>query len=120
MQLPRICTFVEKGWLDSSSIKTGTVQRSHCYIISIAIRVSRQSEEFDLEPDEWELVVTLHKERFSVKTSWGEDGFSVNIDGMKDVTLSTDWLVGEPMMLAVMNGKDVTVQVRGKAKYMIF
>ena len=75
------------------------------------ISLSRQSEELDLNPSEWELVVTLNKERFKVKTHWSEDGFLVDIDGRKEVVLNTDWLVGEPMMLADMNGKEVTVQV---------
>ena len=74
---------------------------------------SRQSEELDLNPSEWELVVTLNKERFKVKTLWGEDGFTVDIEGKKEIVLNTDWLVGEPMMLADMNGKEVTVQVSG-------
>ena len=71
-----------------------------------------------MEPSDWELVVTLNKDKFPVKTHWGEDGFTVAIDGKKYVTLNTDWLVGEPMMLAVMNGKDVTVQVSGNASLM--
>ena len=52
----------------------------------------------------------LNKERFKVKTR-SEDGFVVDIDGRKELVLNTDWLVGEPMMLADMNGKEVTVQV---------
>ena len=64
-----------------------------------------------MNPSEWELVVTLNKERFKVKTHWSEDGFLVDIVGRKEVVLTTDWLVGEPMMLADMNGKEVTVQV---------
>ena len=43
-------------------------------------------------------------------TCWSEDGFSVDVGGEK-IVLNTDWLVGEPMMLAEMNGKEVTVQV---------
>lgn len=73
--------------------------------------MSRQSQELDLNPLEWDLVVTLDKERFVVKTCWGEDGLTVDIDGKKEVVLKTNWLVGEPMMLAEMNGKEVTVQV---------
>ena len=64
-----------------------------------------------MNPTEWELVVTLNKERFIVNTRWTEEGFTVDIDGKKEVVLNTDWLVGEPLMLAEMNGKDVTVQV---------
>ena len=56
--------------------------------------------------------MTLGKEKFPVTTSWSEDGFTVDIGGEK-VVLNTDWTVGEPMMLADMNGKDVTVQVSG-------
>ena len=66
-----------------------------------------------MNPTEWELVVTLNKERFKVKTHWNEDGFVVDIAGKKEVVLNTDWLVGEPIMLADMNGKEVTVQVSG-------
>ena len=47
-----------------------------------------------------------------MKARWTEDEcFTVDIDGKKEVVLNTDWLVGEPMMLAEMNGKDVTIQV---------
>ena len=54
----------------------------------------------------------LDKERFSVKSHWTEEEeFTVDIDGKKEVVLNTDWLLGEPMMLAEMNGKDVTIQV---------
>ena len=67
-----------------------------------------------MNPTEWELVVTLNKERFTVNTCWTEEGFTVDVDGSK-VVLNTDWLVGEPMMLAEMNGKDVTVQVSNEA-----
>lgn len=67
-----------------------------------------------MNPSEWELVVTLNKERFTVNTCWTEEGFTVDVDGSK-VVLNTDWLVGEPMMLAEMNGKDVTVQVSNEA-----
>ena len=73
--------------------------------------MSRQSQDIDLSPTEWELVVTLNKERFTVKTCWTEEGFTVDIDGKKEVVLNTDWLVGEPMMLVEMNGKEVTIQV---------
>lgn len=75
--------------------------------------LTRQTKELDLNPNECELVVTLNKERFKVKTRWSEDGFMVDIVGRKEVVLNTDWLVGEPMMLADMNGKEVTVQVSG-------
>ena len=68
-----------------------------------------------MNPTEWELVVTLNKERFIVNTCWTEEGFTVDIDGKKEVVLNTDWLVGEPMMLAEINGKDVTVQVNNEA-----
>ena len=67
-----------------------------------------------MNPTEWELVVTLNKERFTVNTYWTEEGFTVDVDGSK-VVLNTDWLVEEPMMLAEMNGKDVTVQVSNEA-----
>ena len=71
----------------------------------------RQSQELDVNPSEWELVVTLNKEKFVVNTCWNEEGFTVDIDGKKEMVLNTDWLVGEPMMLAEINNKEVTVQV---------
>ena len=76
--------------------------------------MSRQSQEINSSPTEWELVVTLNKERFIVNTCWTEEGFTVDIDGRKEVVLNTDWLVGEPMMLADMNGKEVTIQVSNR------
>ena len=44
---------------------------------------------------------------------WEEDGFTVEIEGGETVVLNTDWTVGEPMMLADIGGKEVTVQVGG-------
>ena len=76
--------------------------------------MSRQSQEADSSPTKCELVVTLNEERFTVKTYWTEEGFTVDIDGKKKVVLNTDWLVGEPMMLADMNGKEVTIQVNNR------
>ena len=55
--------------------------------------------------------MTLKEELFKVKTYWTDEGFTVDIDGKKKVVLNTDWFVGEPMMLADINGKEVTIQV---------
>ena len=55
--------------------------------------------------------MTLDKDRFSVRATWAEDGFTVEIEGGETVVLNTDWTVGEPMMLADIGGKEVTVQV---------
>ena len=55
--------------------------------------------------------MTLNDKLFKVKTYWTDEGFTVDIDGKKKVVFNTDWLVGEPMMLADMNGKEVTIQV---------
>lgn len=76
--------------------------------------MSRQSRETDSSPTECELVVTLNEERFTVKTCWTEEGFTVDIDGKKKVIFNTDWLMGEPMMLADVNGKEVTIQVNNR------
>ena len=74
--------------------------------------LSRRSQEVDSNPTECELVVMLDEERFGVKAYWTEEEeFTVDIDGKKEVVLNTDWLLGEPMMLAEMNGKDITIQV---------
>lgn len=75
--------------------------------------VNRQlAKEIDSENStKQELVVTLNKEKFAVNTHWTEKGFTVDIDGKKEVVLNTDWFVGEPLMIAEMNGKEVTVQV---------
>lgn len=35
----------------------------------------------------------------------------MDIEGETKMEISSDWLVGEPLMLASINGKDVTVQV---------
>lgn len=71
----------------------------------------RQSEETDICPAVWDLVVTIGEEKHAVKTSWENDTFSVEIDDKVKMDIDTDWLVGEPMMLANINGKEVTVQV---------
>ncbi|XP_064394640.1 propionyl-CoA carboxylase alpha chain, mitochondrial-like [Halichondria panicea] len=82
----------------------------------------RQSEDIDITPESWDLVVTLNKERYPVTTSWEMDGgFTVEMDNGRRMELSTDWSVGEPMMLANINGKDVTVQYesrRGRRLYL--
>ena len=57
--------------------------------------------------------MTLDKEKFPVRVTWAEDGFTVEIEGGETVVLNTDWTVGEPMMLADIGGKEVTVQVGG-------
>ena len=57
--------------------------------------------------------MTLDKEKFPVRATWEEDGFTVEIEGGETVVLNTDWTVGEPMMLADIGEKEVTVQVGG-------
>ena len=37
----------------------------------------------------------------------------MEIEGRETVVVNTDWTVGEPMMLADIGGKEVTVQVSG-------
>jgi len=64
-----------------------------------------------LGPEKWELVVTLNKESYPVTAAWGETGFVVELETGKTMTLNTDWLVGEPMMLAEINDNEVAVQV---------
>lgn len=71
----------------------------------------RQSEDIDVSPAAWDLVVTVGKEKYPVTTCWEGDSFTVEIDGETKMEINTDWLVGEPMMLASINGNDVTVQV---------
>ena len=60
------------------------------------------------------MVVTLDK-KFPVRATW-EDGFTVEIEGGETVVLNTDWTVGEPMTLADIGRKKVTVQVGGEAR----
>ena len=55
--------------------------------------------------------MTLDKEKFPVRAMWEENGFTMEIEGGETVVLNTDWTVGEPMMLADIGGKEVTVQV---------
>ena len=57
--------------------------------------------------------MTLDEEKFPVRATWAEDEFTVEIEGGETVVLNTDWTVGEPMMLADIGGKEVTVQVGG-------
>ena len=52
--------------------------------------ISRQSDELDRAPVEWEVVVTLDKEKFLVRATWEEDGFTVEIDGGERVVLNND------------------------------
>ena len=47
-----------------------------------------------------------------MRTVWEDDGsLLVELEGEKSVILNTNWRVGEPMMLAEINGKEVSVQV---------
>ena len=71
----------------------------------------RQSDELDRAPVEWGVVVTLDKEKFPVRATWAENGFTVEIAEEETVVLNTDWMVGEPRMLANIGWKEVTVQV---------
>ena len=64
--------------------------------------------------------MTLDKEKFPVRATWEEDGFTVEIEGGETVVLNTDWTVGEPMMLADIGGKEVTVQVGGGAREALY
>ena len=57
--------------------------------------------------------MTLDKEKFPVRVTWEEDGFTVEIEGGETVVFNANWTVGEPMMLADIGGKEVTVQVGG-------
>ena len=57
--------------------------------------------------------MTLDKKKFPVRATWEEDGFTVEIERGETVVLNTDWTVGEPMTLADIGGKEVTVWVGG-------
>ena len=81
----------------------------------------RQSDTIDLEPLSWELVVKCEGESVPVKCEWVESGLAVEVEGRGDVvTLNTDWSLGEPMMLADIDGKEVVVQVRGLDKHSMY
>ena len=67
----------------------------------------------DLEPQKWELVVKCEGESVPVRCEWGEEGLEVTQEGEGEpLTINTDWRLGEPMMLADIDGKEVAVQVR--------
>lgn len=82
----------------------------------------RQSEDTDPNPLEWDLVVTINKEKVPVRTVWEDDGsLQVELGGGKSVMLNTNWRVGEPMMLAEVDGKEVSIQFdsrRGRRLYL--
>ena len=43
--------------------------------------IHRQSDEIDMSPQEWDLVVTINKDKYPVKTTWETDGsMSVEIE----------------------------------------
>lgn len=51
-------------------------------------------------------------ESLPVRCEWGEDGVQVCLEGRGEpLTINTDWRLGEPMMLADVDGKEVAVQV---------
>ena len=55
----------------------------------------------------------MDKKKVPVRATWAEDGFTIEIERGETVVLNTDWTVGEPMMLADIGRKEVTVQVSG-------
>ena len=58
------------------------------------------------------LVVKVEGETVPVKAMWSEGGFSVEVEGRGEkVMLNSDWILGQPMMLADINGKEVAIQV---------
>ena len=82
--------------------------------------LSRQSDTIDLEPLTWQLVVKCEGESVPVRCEWvEEDGLEVEVEGREDtVIISTDWSLGDSMMLADIDGKEVLVQVRYMYVYM--
>ncbi|CAI8052349.1 Propionyl-CoA carboxylase alpha chain, mitochondrial [Geodia barretti] len=75
----------------------------------------RQSETVDLEPQDWELVVKCEEESVPVRCGWSEDGLEVSLEGKEEpLTISTDWRLGEPMMLADVDGREVAVQYEAR------
>ena len=79
----------------------------------------RQSEAVDLEPESWELVVKCEGESVPVMCKWVEGGLEVRVEG-EVVTITTDWSLGQPMMLAHIDGKEVAIQVRGNSSVLPF
>ena len=51
-------------------------------------------------------------ESVPVRCEWSEDGLEVRMEGREEpLTIDTDWRLGEPMMLADIDGREVAVQV---------
>ena len=64
-----------------------------------------------MDPMSWDLVVNCEGENVPVRCVWVEGGeMSVEVGG-EEVTLSTDWVLGDPMMEADIGGKEVLIQV---------
>ena len=53
------------------------------------------------------------KGEVSCQSDVGKRWIHCGIEGGETVVLTTDWMVGEPMMLADIGRKEVTVQVGG-------
>ena len=62
-------------------------------------------------PTTSKLVICIGKDKFDVGTSWDEDGFTVTMEDGRKMKLKTDWCVGEPLMVAELNGQEISVQV---------
>ena len=67
----------------------------------------------DLDPEHWQLVVKCEGESVPVECEWRENGtLEVYMKGREEVvTVETDWTLGDAMMLADIDGKEVAVQV---------
>ena len=77
---------------------------------------SRQSDiDLDVEPHQWKLVVKCEGESVPVTCEWVEGELEVEVEGRGEkVTLATDWSLGDSVMMADVDGKEVVVQVRAE------
>lgn len=66
------------------------------------------------EERSWDLLVKVEGKRYPVRARFDLDGFQVEVEGGGAVNLECKWNLGDPLMVADVNGEDVTVQYEAR------
>ena len=84
---------------------------AHCRSFLRALPPPSWEEE---EERSWDLLVKVEEKRYPVRARFDLDGFQVEVEGGGAVNLECKWNLGDPLMVADVNGEDVTVQYEAR------
>ena len=84
---------------------------AHCRSFLRALPPPSWEEE---EERSWDLLVKVEGKRYPVRARFDLDGFQVEVEGGGAVNLECKWNLGDPLMVADVNGEDVTVQYEAR------